>query len=150
MKPEENKVVTYNDIKDVDKALKKLRPYTSVNTKITKGASDWLKKNLDLDIDKILPDQKANPYLDEYNEFNKNNKDNNRYGYIEAKPKERERDLKFINDKKIKIKEIKDFTLISLNIPSDILEAIEYHKSLIIREMKNFDKKMSGIISRDE
>ncbi len=76
MKPEENKVVTYNDIKDVDKALKKLRPYTSVNTKITKGASDWLKKNLDLDIDKILPDQKANPYLDEYNEFNKNNKDN--------------------------------------------------------------------------
>ena len=150
MKPEENKVVTYNDIKDVDKALKKLRPYTSVNTKITKGASDWLKKNLDLDIDKILPDQKANPYLDEFNEFNKNNKDNNRYGYIEAKPKERERDLKFINDKKIKIKEIKDFTLISLNIPSDILEAIEYHKSLIIREMKNFDKKMSGIISRDE
>ena len=38
----------------------------------------------------------------------------------------------------------------NLNIPSDILEAIEYHKSIIIREMKNYDKRMSGIISRDE
>ena len=157
MKPEEDKFVTYNDIQDVDKALKKLKPYTSVNTKITKGASDWLKKNLDLDIDKIMPDQSVNPYMDEYNEFNKNqnddklkNKNNNRYGYIEAAPKDRERDLKFINDKPIKIKERGKLSLMDLNIPSDILEAIEYHKSLIIREMKNFDKRMSGIISRDE
>ena len=154
MKPEEDKVVTYNDIKDVDKALKKLRPYTSVNTKLTKGASDWLKNNLNLDIDKIMPDEGKNPYMDEYNEFNKSkNKEeikNNRYGYIEAKPQDRERDLKFINDKKIKIKEKQKMTLKDLNIPSDILEAIEYHKSLIIREMKNFDKRMSGIISRDE
>ena len=156
MKPEEDKFVTYNDIQDVDKALKKLKPYTSVNTKITKGASDWLKKNLDLDIDKIMPDQSVNPYMDEYNEFNKNqnddklkNKNNNRYGYIEAAPKDRERDLKFINDKPIKIKERGKLSLMDLNIPSDILEAIEYHKSLIIREMKNFDKRMSGIISRE-
>ena len=154
MKPEEDKLVTYNDIKDVDKALKKLKPYTSVNTKITKGASDWLKNNLNLDIDNIMPDEGINPYMDEYNEFNKNKtkeeKDNNRYGYIEAKPEDMERDLKFINDKKIKIKEKKKTSLKDLNIPSDILESIEYHKSLIIREMKNFDKRMSGIISRDE
>ena len=154
MKPEEDKLVTYNDIKDVDKALKKLKPYTSVNTKLTKGASDWLKNNLNLDIDNIMPDEGINPYMDEYNEFNKNKtkeeKDNNRYGYIEAKPEDMERDLKFINDKKIKIKEKKKTSLKDLNIPSDILEAIEYHKSLIIREMKNFDKRMSGIISRDE
>ena len=151
IKPEEDKLVTYNDIKDVDKAFKKLRPYTSVNTKITKGASDWLKKNLDVDIDNIMPDKGENPYMDEYNEFNKeNNNSNNRYGYIEAAPKERERDLHFINDKKIKIVDKNKITLLNLNIPSDILEAIEYHKSLIIREMKNFDKRMSGIISRDE
>ena len=151
IKPEEDKLVTYNDIKDVDKAFKKLRPYTSVNTKITKGASDWLKKNLDVDIDNIMPDKGENPYMDEYNEFNKeNNNSNNRYGYIEAAPKERERDLHFINDKKIKIVDKNKITLLNLNIPSDILEAIEYHKSLIIREMKNLDKRMSGIISRDE
>ena len=153
IKPEEDKVVSYNDIKDVDKALKKLRPYTSINTKITKDANDWLKKNLNLNVDDIMPDNnKNNPYMDEYNEFNKNNKDanNNRYGYIEAESKDRNRDLKFINDKPVKIKEKPKSTLRNLKIPSDILEAIEYHKSLIIREMKNFDRKMSGIISRDE
>ena len=156
IKPEEDKKASYNDIQDVNKALKKLRPYTSVNTKITKGASDWLKKNLDVDIDNIMPDEKENPFMDEYLEYNKennindNDNNNNRYGYIEAAPQDRERDLHFINDKKIKIIDNNKITLINLNIPSDILEAIEFHKSLIIREMKNFDKRMSGIISRDE
>ena len=69
---------------------------------------------------------------------------------IEALPKDRERDLNFINDKKTKKKPKNKILLDNLNIPSDILEAIEYHKSLIIKEMKNFDKRMSGIISRDE
>ena len=155
MEPEENKKVSYNDIKDVDKALKKLRPHTSLNTKITKTGSDWLKKNLGLDIEEIMPDEGANPFNDEYNRFNKSNKKeekkvNNRYEYIEAAPKERERDLNFINDIKIKEKPKNKILLENLNLPSDILEAIEYHKSLIIKEMKNFDKRMSGIISRDE
>lgn len=154
MEPEENKKVSYNDIKDVDKALKKLRPYTSVNTKITKTGSDWLKKNLDIDIDEIMPDEGVNPYLDEYNEYNKNvkndNQKNNRYDYIEASPQDRERNLNFINDKKVKKRAKNTLVLANLNIPSDILEAIEYHKSLIIKEMKNCDKRMSGIISRDE
>ena len=154
MEPEQGKKVSYNDIQDVDKALKKIKPHTSVNTRITKGASDWLKNNLDLDIEEFMPDQGVNPYLDEYNENNKKNNDdtniNNRYNYIEASPKDRERDLNFINDKNIKKKPNKKILLVDLNIPSDILEAIEYHKSLIIKEMKNFDKRMSGIISRDE
>ena len=151
IKPEENKIVSYADIKNVDKAFKKLRPYTSLNTKISKEAGNWLKENLDLDLDKELPDNNYNPYMDEYQEYNKNNiKNNNRYGYIEAEKKDKERDLKFINDKKVKIIDIKKLTLMNLNIPSDILEAIEYHKSIIIREMKNYDKRMSGIISRDE
>ena len=155
MEPEENKKVSYSDIKDVDKALKKLRPYTSVNTKITKAGSDWLKKNLGVDIEEIMPDQGVNPYLDEYNEYSnkidkKDQKTNNRYDYIEAAPKDRERDLNFINDKEIKIKPKNKLLLSNLKIPSDIFEAIEYHKSLIIKEMKNFDKRMSGIISRDE
>ena len=156
MEPEEGKKVSYNDIKDVDKALKKLRPHTSVNTKITKGASDWLKQNLGVNIDEFMPDQGVNPYLDEYNENNKNTNDKNnkninkRYDYIEASPQERERNLNFINDKNVKKKQKSKMTLVNLNVPSDILEAIEYHKSLIIKEMKNFDKRMSGIISRDE
>ena len=37
-------------------------------------------------------------------------------------------------------------SFVNLKVPTDILEAIEYHKSLIIKEMKNFDKRMSGII----
>ena len=154
MEPEEGKKVSYNDIKDVDKALKKIKPHTSVNTRITKGASDWLKNNLDLDVEEFMPDQGVNPFLDEYNEINQNNNNaninNNRYDYIEALPQDRERNLNFINDKNIKKKPKKKLVLVDLNIPSDILEAIEYHKSLIIKEMKNFDKRMSGIISRDE
>ena len=156
MEPEENKVVTYKDIKDVDKALKNLRPHSSVNTRITKSASNWLKNNLGVDIDEIMPDQGGNPYYDEFNEYNKDNIDNkkhkanNRYDYIEAAPQDRERNLNFINDKKVKIKPKSKLRLANLNIPSDILEAIEYHKSLIIKEMKNFDRKMSGIITRDE
>ena len=155
MNPEEDKKVSFNDIKDVDKAFKKLRPHTSVNTKITKEGSDWLKKNLGVDIEEIMPDKGENPYLDEYNEYNKNiNKDdknaNYRYDYIEANAKDRERNLNFINDKEVKKKKQKKLSLVNLKVPTDILEAIEYHKSLIIKEMKNFDKRMSGIISRDE
>ena len=90
--------------------------------------------------------------MDEYNEYNQkeNQKDNNRYDYIEAAPKARERNLNFINDNEVKKMSKNTLSLSNLAIPSDILEAIVYHKSLIIKEMKNFDKRMSGIISRDE
>ncbi len=44
MKPEEDKVMAYNNIKDFDKAHRKLKAYISVNTKITKWESDWLIK----------------------------------------------------------------------------------------------------------
>ena len=137
MQPEENKVVSYNDIKDVKKAMKNLQSKNSVNTKITGDANNWLKNNLGFDLDEIMPADESKPF-----EEQKNIMENN---FINENKK-----LNFINDKPKKKQKSKKLNLIDLNIPYDILQAIEFHKSLIIREMKNFDKKMTGIISRND
>ena len=133
MQPEENKVVSYNDIKDVKKAMKNLQSKNSVNTKISNEANNWLKNNLNFDLDEIMPANENKPFEEQKNIMENNFIDENK-------------NLNFINDKPKKKQKSKKLNLIDLNIPYDILQAIEFHKSLIIREMKNFDKKKEKII----
>ena len=147
MEPEENKKIAIKDLPDVAKTMRALRPKTAVVTKISQGGEKWLKENLGVD-------------LDELENENENNNDNTLTNFREAKedygtesvPQPDEQvsqsgTLNFINDKpKIVKKKQKQLTLRDLNIPTKVLEAILFHKSFIISEMKNFDKRNGGSI----
>ena len=127
-----NKNVHIKDIPNVERRLKTIRPKTSVITKISQDGENWLKNNLGIDLKDVYGDENIPPQN------------------IENQVEEEERKLNFINDKpKIK-KKGKKITLYDLNISNEILEAIQFHKSLIIKEMKKFDKRNSGTIQRME
>ena len=127
-----NKKVHIKDIPNVERRLQTLRPKTSVITKISHDGENWLKNNLGIDLEEIYGDENIPPQN------------------IENNIQEEERKLNFINDQPKMPKKGKKLTLKDLNIPNDILEAIQFHKSLIIKEMKKFDKRNSGQIQKIE
>ena len=130
MEPEENKKISIRDLPDVAKTLKQLRPKTAVVTKISQNGEQWLKDNLGIN-------------LDEIDDIAPDNAENNECASERS-------ELAFINDKPKIMKKTSKLTLRDLNIPSKVLEAILFHKSFIISEMKSFDRRNNGTIQRIE
>ena len=146
MQPDESKVIPVKDIKDVAKTMKMLRPKTAVVTKVSQNGEKWLKDNLGIDLNEIDNDNdntsgnvvnKKGTYRSDLHFVNNRNE----VGFINDIPQSSS--LHPFNDMKV-------FTLRDLNVPVKVLEAILYHKSFIIAEMKAFDKRNTGSITKNE
>ena len=121
---------------NAEKAVNEIRPKTAVLTNITKGADFYMRKYLD-----INPKDYDNNKLYDFNQvenYNGNEKWNSQ-NFFPVK------DLKnALKEQPVK-KNLKD-----LMFPKAILEAIVSNKGQIIKEMKNYDRRNNGIISRFE
>ena len=124
------------DVPNAEKAVNEIRPKTAVLTNITKGADFYMRKYLD-----INPKDYDNNKLYDFNQvenYNGNEKWNSQ-NFFPVK------DLKnALKEQPVK-KNLKD-----LMFPKAILEAIVSNKGQIIKEMKNYDRRNNGIISRFE
>ena len=160
----------YADLLNAEKAINELNPKDSVITHLVNGADTWLKNNLDIDVidyDNNIETHKNFNKLENYDRnkkwqgkkfFNtsshnklyetpkglmrtnstkiKNNKENNNNTSLSTNQDSRNNSGKM--------------TLKSLNYPKEILEALVANKGQIIKEMKLYDKKNNGLISRFE
>ncbi len=124
------------DVKDAEKAVNEIRPKTAIITNVSKGANAWMNKYLD-----INPKEYDDNKQYEFNNVENYNKDDkwNSQNFFPVK------DLKNTL-KEIKVKK----TLKDLMFPKSILEAIVSNKGQIIKEMKNYDRRNNGIITRFE
>ena len=124
------------DLPNAEKAVNEITPKDSVLTKVTKDADFYLAKYYDID---------GNEYDDNRRyEFNKveNYKNDEKWNSQTFFPvKNINKTLKNINIKR---------SLRDLMLPKAVLEAIVSNKGQIIREMKNYDRRNNGMISRFE
>ena len=160
------------DLLNAEKAVNELNPKDSVITHLVHGADDWLQKNLG-----IKPEEYDNN-IETHKNFNKvENYDRNKKWqgrtFFKAKSHnklyETPKGLMRSNSikDKIYIKKENDssaskstnqdsrnnsgkLSLRSLNYPKEILQALVMNKGQIIHEMKLFDKRNNGLISRFE
>ena len=124
------------DVADAEKAVNEIRPKTAIITNVSKGANAWMNKYLDIK-SKEYDDNKQYEFNNVEN-YNKNDKWNSQNFFP-------------VKDLKNTLKEIKvKKTLKDLMFPKSILEAIVSNKGQIIKEMKNYDRRNNGIITRFE
>ena len=121
---------------NAEKSVNEIRPKTAVLTNITKGADFYMRKYLD-----INSKDYGNNKLYDFNQvenYNGNEKWNSQ-NFFPVK------DLKnALKEQSVK-KNLKD-----LMFPKTILEATVSNQGQIIKEMKNYDRRNNGIISRFE
>lgn len=116
-----------NNLENAEKAIKEIRPQTSVLTYLTRSGEKWLKDNMDIDVTQIHEDNKI---LENVN------------------PKKRFCNQTFFNKNVQNIARIKNLKLIPLS--KEILLSIVNSKTQLIKEMKNYDRRNNGIISKFE
>ena len=68
METSQSSGVRQRDIKDIDKAIRDIRPSTAVITKISPSGDDWLKKSMNIDIREILKVQTIEEIYEKINE----------------------------------------------------------------------------------
>jgi hypothetical protein len=124
------------DLPNAARAVDNLRPKTSVITHVQDNADFWMEQNLNIEPKQY--DNNENTKFNDVENFNKTNRFNSKSFFPVV-------DLKYaLKDQSKKL------TLRSINLPKSVLEALVSSKGIIIREMKNFDKKNSGLISKFE
>ena len=139
-----------DNLRNAEKAVEEIRPKTSVITRITRNGDRWLKTHMNLNIQKDVIEAKdcptiMNKSLENYDHnarFTSNNfftcsnlNKHLRYNTSVSGSQPRGTTLK---------------QLIKLNLPLEILESIVGCKGQIIKEMKVYDRRNNGIISRFE
>ena len=154
------------DVLNAEKAIKELNPKDSVITHLTDGADEWMYKNLG-----IHPNEYDNN-VETHKNFNKvENYDRNQKwkgnGFFKAPTHKKlyqtpqglmRNDSKLYNSNDNSSKSTANasrnnsgkMTLKSLGYPKEVLEALVSNKGQIIKEMKSYDKRNNGLISRFE
>ena len=160
------------DLINAEKAVKELNPKDSVITHLTNGADVWLQKNLGInpmDYDNNIETHKN---FNKVENFDRNQKwqgktffkagtHNKLYkapqGLMRAnstqnfnKNKKSEELTNSLSTNQDSRNNSGKLSLKSLNFPREILEALVANKGQIIREMKFYDKRNNGLISRFE
>lgn len=112
-------------------------------TKITADGENWLKQNLGIDIDNLDKDDNASVHGSVHGSVHSSNSVDNRVS---------KRDFNsttWINDvdKKKKIIAVR---LEELGAKPQVLEALYFHKNLLINEMKKKDKNLTGLLKKIE
>jgi hypothetical protein len=160
------------DLIDAEKAVNELNPKDSVITHLVHGADDWLQKNLGIKPEEYDNNTETHKNFNKVENYDRNKKWRGRT-FFEAKPHnklyETPQGLMRSNSMMGKNRNKKEndssaskstnqdsrnnsgkLTLRNLNFPKEILEALVANKGQIIHEMKLFDKKNNGLISRFE
>jgi hypothetical protein len=110
--------------------------FSSIITKVSLGAEKWLKTNLDIDLNDIEEEEKNN-YIININHDDKENQE------------EDESIKKLINDFPEK-PVIKAKELSGMNLSKEIIDAIYFHKGVLINELRAADINNTGMISPNE
>ena len=126
----------YGDLKNAEKAINEITPKEDIITNLTKEADFYLAKNYGIDGSDY--DDNSRYDFNKVENYNKNDKWNSQNFFP----------IRNITKalKNIKIKK----NLKNLMLPKEIVEAIIYNKGQIIKEMKSFDRRNNGLISRFE
>ena len=124
METKDSEKVPYNNISDIDKAEREIRPPLSVITTITHSGYDWMKRNMSIDVKKI--------------------KESKRLDLLFNTPEDKKEyhvNQKFFRDYPLE-------NLYGLKIPLNILEGIYNHKYLLLRNMKQKDRHGDGLLPK--
>ena len=148
---------SHADLINAEKAVKELNPKDSVITHLVNGADEWMQNNLG-----ISPYEYDNN-IETHKNFNKvENYDRNKkwqgktffkaasHSKLYNTPQGLMRTSSTKKKENRKENGSSILTLRSLNYPKEILEALVANKGQIIREMKSYDKRNNGLISRFE
>ena len=142
-----------DDLPNAEKAMDDIRAKTSVITKITQNGERWLQNKMDINLQKDI--------LNSTRECNNNSLENTDHtkrftskDFFASKLKSKSQRNFFNNKETTFITKNNGTTtlykLIALNLPCEILEAIVCCKGQIIKEMKVYDRRNNGIISKFE
>ena len=124
METSQSSGVRQRDIKDIDKAIRDIRPSTAVITKISPSGDEWLKKSMNIDIREIQEEPRGDLLI--------NKPEDNKEYYVDQRY----------------YREYPKQDLRGKRISQELLEAILNKKHLILREMKKYDHHGDGIITR--
>ena len=158
------------DLINAEKAVKELNPKDSVITHLANGADEWLQNNLGIhpmEYDNNVETHKNFNKVENYDRnkrwqgrtFFKAQSHNKLYeapqGLMRTNSTQKMNSNKKGNDSSISTNQDSrnnsgKLSLRSLNYPREILEALVANKGQIIREMKTYDKRNNGLISRFE
>ena len=158
------------DLINAEKAVNELNPSDSVITHLVNGADDWLKNNLNIDPMEYDNNIETHKNFNKIENYDRNKKWQGKTFYkasshnkLYEAPKglmrmnSLKKNNKKENESSLSISTNQDSrnnsgknNLRSLNFPKEILEALVANKGQIIREMKFYDKRNNGLISRFE
>ena len=124
METSQSSGVRQRDIKDIDKAIRDIRPSTAVLTHISPSGEQWLRNSLNIDIRDIQEEPRGDLLIE--------------------KPKENK---EYLVDQRY-YRDYPKQELRGLKVSQELLEAISKKKNLIIREMKKYDHHGDGIITK--
>ena len=139
METKDSEGIEYENIEDIDKEVRKIRPNISVTTEITKSADNWLQKYMSINTEKQIynlknTDNRVPNFKNTGKNFIKNFEKNLSLPEFSV-------DQRYYRNYPIQ-------NLYGLQISQDILEGILKNKSLLIRNMKQSDRHGDGLIPR--
>ena len=140
-----------DNLRNAEKAVGEIRPKTSVMTRITRNGDRWLKTHMNLNVQKDVIEAKDCPTImnkslenyDHHSRFTSNN-----FFTCRNLNKHLRHNTNSVSGSQSRGTTLKQ--LIQLNLPMEILESILGCKGQIIKEMKVYDRRNNGIISRFE
>ena len=157
------------DLLNAEKAVKELNPKDSVITHLVNGADEWLQNNLGIHPNDFDNNIETHQNFNKVENYDRNKKWESKTFYkaeshnkLYKTPQGLMRTNSKINNNNKNENDTSRSTnqdsrnnsgklsLRNLNFPHEILEALVANKGQIIREMKSYDKRNNGIISRFE
>ena len=156
------------DLLNAEKAVKELNPKDSVITHLVHGADEWLQNNLGIHPNDFDNNIETHQNFNKVENYDRNKKWESKtffkaesHNKLYKTPQGLLRTNSNINNNKngndTSISTNQDsrnnsgkLSLKNLNFPREILEALVANKGQIIREMKSYDKRNNGLISRFE
>ena len=124
METKDSENVPYNNISDIDKAEREIRPPLSVITTISHSGYNWMKRHMSIDVKKVKESKRTDLSF-------KTPEDKKEYHVNQ----------KFFRDYPLE-------NLYGLKIPLNILEGIYNHKYLLLRNMKQKDRHGDGLLPK--
>ena len=158
------------DLINAEKAVKELNPKDSVITHLVNGADEWLQNNLGINPNEYDSNIETHKNFNKVENYDRNKRWQGRtffkaashnklyntpQGLMRINSIQKLNQNKKENDSSVSTNQDSrnnsgKLNLRNLNLPREILEALVANKGQIIREMKTYDKRNNGLISRFE
>jgi len=152
------------DVLNAEKAVKELNPKDSVITHLVNGADIWLQKNLGIHPNEYDGNEETHRNFNKVENYDRNQKwkgnnffqapTHNRLYKVPQGLMRNNSNLSYDNSSKSTKSASRansgKMSLRNLCFPKEILQALVANKGQVIREMKSYDKRNNGLISRFE